>query len=233
MDLIRPERNSMASERSLATSAQRVIAISDANPVLSASIRQMFLEDSHLSSYNIISDTTCDLAILQDLSPQILILDPWQHMSCFDAISQRFLCLTSVVSVIGYCPDITGREARGLSLAGFRGILPKTVSGDELIRIVCAVAFGGVYLHESYSAPLAGQAHTEDADLALQSGLTERETDVLRHVALGCSMKEIATLMKISTKTVDTYKTRANQKLNLRTKKDIVRFAIQSGWMNC
>ena len=61
--------------------------------------------------------------------------------------------------------------------------------------------------------------------------LTPREEEVLRHLALGSSMKEIAAVLNISTKTVDTYRTRANLKLNHRTRADIVRFAIKSGWM--
>ena len=232
MDVIQFESKSTPENCGVQTSFRQTIAISDTNPVLSESIRQIFLRDSHLSEYVIISDTSCDLQRLQTMSPDILILDPWQYISSQDFMSKTFFCLTSKTSVIGYCPEISAEDARALSLAGFRAILPKTVSGEELVRIVCAVAFGGVYLHDSYAIDPSELDEKAETSHETHSVLTDRETDVLRHVALGCSMKEIAALLKISTKTVDTYKNRANRKLNLRSKTDIVKYAIKSGWLN-
>lgn len=232
MNTVRVEYENTRKNCDVRKSIQPKIAISDTNPVLSESIRCLFLKDSHLSKFSIISDTSCNLKRLQMMTPKILILDPWQHVNYQGDITQKFHCLTSNISVIGYCPDISSGDARTLSLSGFRAILPKTVSGEELVRVVCAVAFGGVYLHESYAIDPAEPDEQADLSRDFHSGLTDREIDVLRHVALGCSMKEIAALLKISTKTVDTYKNRANRKLNLRSKTDIVKYAIKSGWLN-
>ena len=76
-------------------------------------------------------------------------------------LSDTFSHLSSMTSLIGYCPEISPAEARLLSLAGFRGIMPKTVQSEELVRIVMAVIFGGIYLHESYSEHHALQYPTE------------------------------------------------------------------------
>ncbi len=104
--------------------------------------------------------------------------------------------------------------------------MPRTVTGREFARIVGAVTLGGVYVHDIYVEKHARFSGREANDL------TERESEVLRQLALGNSMKEIAGSLRISAKTVDTYKNRANRKLNLRTRSDIVRYAIRSGWMN-
>jgi DNA-binding NarL/FixJ family response regulator len=61
--------------------------------------------------------------------------------------------------------------------------------------------------------------------------LSEQEAKVLRLIALGHSNKEIAALMQVSVKTVETYKSRAMEKLQLRTRVQIVRYAIGCGWM--
>jgi DNA-binding CsgD family transcriptional regulator len=62
--------------------------------------------------------------------------------------------------------------------------------------------------------------------------LTDRESRVLRRIAEGHSNKEIATELGLSIKTVETYKMRACDKLGLRRRADIVRFAVQAGWLH-
>jgi DNA-binding NarL/FixJ family response regulator len=61
--------------------------------------------------------------------------------------------------------------------------------------------------------------------------LTDRERDVLSLVGRGASNKEIATELGISTKTVETYKARITDKLGLRSRTDMVRFAVKQGWL--
>ncbi len=183
--------------------------------------------DTHLSGFNMVSATP-DLAALKVLAPDILIIDPWQLAESLESISDSLLGLSNVSSLIGYCSGISPGQARALSLMGFRGIMPKTVRSEELVRVVCAVAFGGIFLHQSFTKGPGGSVKPPVPGAV---SLTEREIEVLRQLALGSSMKEIAALLEISTKTVDTYKTRASRKLNLRSRSDIVRYAIQSGWM--
>ncbi|QEL17571.1 helix-turn-helix transcriptional regulator [Limnoglobus roseus] len=62
--------------------------------------------------------------------------------------------------------------------------------------------------------------------------LSERETVVLRNLALGYSNKQIAQQMGLSVKTLETYKTRALEKLGIRTRVEIVRYAARRGWFN-
>ena len=61
--------------------------------------------------------------------------------------------------------------------------------------------------------------------------LSERETDVVRLIAQGYSNKEIATLLNLSVKTVETYKARAMEKIGLDSRVAIVRYALQRGWL--
>ena len=59
--------------------------------------------------------------------------------------------------------------------------------------------------------------------------LSEREEQVLKHVALGYTHKEIAALLSLSAKTVHTYRSRILEKANLRTRAELVRYAIAIG----
>lgn len=73
-----------------------------------------------------------------------------------------------------------------------------------------------------------------DARLAAEPDpvLSEREAVVLRLIALGFSNKEIAARLRLSVKTVETYKSRSTEKLHLRSRPALVRYAVRRGWMH-
>lgn len=215
-----------------ATALPQSILICDPNPILASGMQHILQRAPYLSKYDIRVEARPDLQELKELAPDIVIIDPWQGIEVWHATADIFRDLSKITSLIFYCPDISPTEARAIGSIGFRGIMPKTIEGEELVRIVSAVAFGGIYLHDIYCKDLSTPAMQLNSTADLSPDLTERELQVLRHVALGRSIKEIAAALNISTKTVDTYRTRANLKLNLRTRPDIVQYAIQSGWMS-
>jgi DNA-binding NarL/FixJ family response regulator len=61
--------------------------------------------------------------------------------------------------------------------------------------------------------------------------LSEREREVVRYVAHGYSNKEIAAKLDVSVKTIETYRYRATEKLGLHGRADLVRYAIDQGWL--
>lgn len=216
---------------SVAPTKVRSILISNANPVLAHGLQHILQSDQYLSNFSIKVETNTDLEALMRLAPDIVIIDAWKGADNWRKSANRYKAFSRISSLICYCTDITSADAHTISAAGFRGVMPNTISPEELVRAVCAVAFGGTYIHDlydEYPTPSVTMRQTSNGGLA---DLTPREEEVLRHLALGSSMKEIAAVLNISTKTVDTYRTRANLKLNHRTRADIVRFAIKSGWM--
>lgn len=119
--------------------------------------------------------------------------------------------------------------------AGAKGFVQKESAAHNLLLAVRAVVSGGLFFDPRTArqmAPLAG--HPRDT-LSLSTdvpGLTVREQDVLRLVALGYSNKEIGDRVHISVKSIETYKARATQKLKLHSRAQIVQFALAQGWMN-
>jgi two-component system response regulator NreC len=61
--------------------------------------------------------------------------------------------------------------------------------------------------------------------------LTERESEVLRLIAIGHSNKEVATQLKISVKTVEVHKANAMRKLGLTGRVDVIRYGVLQGWL--
>ncbi len=212
-------------------SVQKSIVICDSNPILSWMLRQLFLSDAHLSGYYIECASELNFETLAAMAPTVLIVDPFQSDTCPENVASHFAALSVATALVGYCTAVSRVQVLHLNSVGFRGVAPKAIDSGELVRMVCAVAFGGTYLHASLRDDSVVKGHGNSQNGRLHSSLTERENDVLRGIALGSSIKEIASILNISTKTVDTYKTRANQKLNLHSRSDIVEYAIKSGWM--
>jgi two-component system response regulator NreC len=124
---------------------------------------------------------------------------------------------------------------RRLLQAGANGYVLKKSAADALINAIRIVAQGGTYLEPSLAGAVLGRAFGPGgAGDARESRdfLTLREEEVLRSIAWGRSNKEIATELDISIKTVESYKAAAIEKLDLRSRADIVRYAVSRGWLS-
>lgn len=114
--------------------------------------------------------------------------------------------------------------------AGAMGYVTKRSASEELVEAIRRVHAGGRYLTGSAAESLAlrlsrGGRH----GLGPLDALSNREIQVLRRLALGQTNREIAEAYFLSTRTVDTYRSRLLKKLNLRNNAELSRFAIQSG----
>jgi len=209
----------------------RTIVISETNPVLVDGIIHLFRGSSFFDDFIIESAANPDANFLARIAPDFLIFDPGPVESSPLTVAELYGASASATSLIAYCHEMSPSRAHLLLLNGFRGVIPKTSKVGDFLRAVISVVCGGVFCHEIYRERQTASNQIVPASRGDGTDLSEREAEVLRQVALGNSLKEIAVLLQISTKTVDTYKTRANQKLNLNSRADIVRYAIQSGWM--
>jgi DNA-binding NarL/FixJ family response regulator len=115
--------------------------------------------------------------------------------------------------------------------AGGSGYVNKRSADEELIEAIRTVASGDVFLYPSGAKLLLrGLKSKAEAggDDPLEK-LTEREREVLAYTVEGFSSSEIGKKLFISPKTVDTYRSRIMEKLNLRHRSELVRFALQTG----
>ncbi|MEP6921675.1 MAG: response regulator transcription factor [bacterium] len=124
---------------------------------------------------------------------------------------------------------------RQLLKAGASGYVLKRAVIDELVHAVRTCAAGGTYIEPTLAGQVVSSYINRDGNRSVawgstsQSELSERETQVLRLVAWGCSNKEIGAKLNISVKTVETYKGRLMGKLDLRSRVDMVRYALRQG----
>jgi two-component system, NarL family, response regulator NreC len=111
--------------------------------------------------------------------------------------------------------------------AGTRGFVMKTRSADELVNAVRQISRGGTFF-----SPEVAQAAVEayqNTDVLPTDPLTHREHQVLQLIAESKTTKEIAKLLEISVKTVETYRSRIMEKLGIHDIAGVVRYAIRHG----
>jgi two-component system, NarL family, response regulator NreC len=116
--------------------------------------------------------------------------------------------------------------------AGASGYVPKKAAPTELVNAIRVVYAGGVYLYPSLAKSLVqdylNHAEQDDARAAFD-GLTERERQVLKLVADGCSNQEVADQLVISVKTVERHRANILAKLGLHSRTELVKYAIRKG----
>ena len=118
--------------------------------------------------------------------------------------------------------------ARRALKSGAAGYLTKESVPDEVKEAVKKVQAGGRYVSAALAEKLAFDLGRE-ADAPIHELLSDREFQVLRMLAAGKTVKQIADEIALSVKTVSTYRTRILQKTGMKTTAELIRYAIQNG----
>ena len=132
---------------------------------------------------------------------------------------------TAVVALTRHDDDAFVQE---LMTAGAAAYVLKQSSSATLLNAIRAAAAGGRFLDPALPPP---EYPRDPRRRAETPPVTERETEVLRLMAIGHSNKDIAAALNISVKTVEVHKANAMRKLNLRGRTDVVRYAVMNEWL--
>lgn len=114
--------------------------------------------------------------------------------------------------------------ARQALQSGVTGYVLKDAADAELVEAVRLAAEGKTYLQPALGARLASEPEG-----GTQDDLSERETEVLRLIALGYTNAEIAEQLFLSVRTVESHRAHIQQKLGLTTRSELVRYALEHG----
>jgi two-component system response regulator NreC len=172
------------------------------------------------------------LTLAQQLSPDVVILD--LDMPGGDGAAALRSIQEKAPNVRVLILTMHDEHERLLPLleAGARGYLSKAAASVDLIEAIRVVAAGEIYVRPAAARLLAAAIVPQRADETARSrfnSLSAREKTILRSVAEGYSGAEIARQLGISSKTVDAYKRRVEDKLGFRHRTEYVRFAIEAG----
>ena len=214
-----------------APTALRVL-VADDHPVVLAGVRALLNRNPGIEIIGEAHDGRTALQMATELQPSILVLDFSMPDLNGVEVTKRLLAERPHSKVIVLTVHEDRSYLRKLIEAGAVGYVLKRSAADDLLRAIQAVAAGGVYLDPS----IAGHAidRTPNRLKEATNGraeLSEREVEVLRLTAVGHSNKAIANILRISVKSVETYKARAMDKLGFRSRVELVGYAVEKGWL--
>jgi DNA-binding NarL/FixJ family response regulator len=211
------------------------ILLADDHKIFREGLKNLMAQENDLS---IVADTdngarAVELAL--SLGPDIALLDISMPILNGLEAARQITTLGQETRVIILSMHMDREYVAEALKAGAQGVLAKTCSARELVAAIRQVAGGEPYLSATLSSALVGIiANPEPRAQAELTGrsdskLTPRENEVLRLLAEGHCTKEVASLLDISSKTIETYRLNLMKKLKITSMVSLVKYAIREG----
>jgi DNA-binding NarL/FixJ family response regulator len=163
------------------------------------------------------------------LLPNVVVMDLMLPRLGGIRATERIKASFPEVKVVALTASDEPTNLQGALRAGASCVMLKRTAADELVHAIRCVAQGGVYPDPRVDDVLSRQGVVPEAPP--RAALSERETEVLKLLAAGFTAKEMAARLCISVRTLETYRARAMEKLALKSRADIVRYAAQRDWL--
>lgn len=207
-------------QASNSTAKIRVILVED-HPILRAGVATLLRDQSDLELIGEAGNGLDGVQLAQRLQPDVVIMDVSLPELGGAEATRQIKAARPVQRILALSAHEDAAFVRNMLDAGAAGYALKRSACDELVRAVRIVSAGGSYLDPSLPLP----------DASPGVSLSEREAEVIRLNAQGFTSKEIAETLKLSPRTLETYKYRAMAKLNLGSRAELIRYAARCGWL--
>jgi len=208
------------------------IVLADDHQVLRSGLRALLNMEPDFEVVGEASNGIQAVKLAETLRPDVIVMDvSMPEMDGLQATRDiRSLDLQSKIVMLTVHAD---EEYLFQTLkAGASGFVHKSSADRELIEAIRTANRGDVFLYPSAIKKLLGgflRGESRKADE--KDSLTKREREVLKATAEGYTNHEIAEQLVISPKTVDTYRQRIREKLNLHHRSELVRYALKRGYL--
>jgi DNA-binding NarL/FixJ family response regulator len=211
----------------------RVILVDD-HPVLRTGLRTLIQNESDLEVVGEAGEGWQAVELASQLAPDVIVMDlALPGLGGLDAtreIRRRGLrCAVLVLTA-----QAEERYLFPVLQAGGAGYVRKDVADEQLVEAIRTVANGGVYLEPQAQAMLLRGYLTRDQleDNDPFDRLSPRERQVVQLTAEGYSSREIGERLNVSSKSVETYRSRLMEKLDLGDRPSLVRYALRKGLLS-
>jgi DNA-binding NarL/FixJ family response regulator len=161
--------------------------------------------------------------------PDLLILDLVLPKGSGLMVQNRVKEFCPLVRVLVFSGNLWPTTLRGVLAAGVHGVVDKMSSLTELRTAIQAVSEGRVYFTPSVSAQIMELVHRRMGAAQFPAALSAREKAILRHLAEGASVKEVAAALDLSPYTVVNHRVKLMRKIGLRSAAQLSLYAAQIG----
>jgi DNA-binding NarL/FixJ family response regulator len=207
----------------------RLLLVDD-HAVVREGLRSLLGSDQRFEVVGEAADGLSAVSAVERLHPDVVIVDVSLPGMNGTQVTRKLKAQQPELKLLALTVHEEGGYLRSLMDAGASGYVLKRSAAGELLRALEVVGEGGTYLDSSIASQLVGRL-SRRVPTSAPAALSEREQEVVKLVAHGYSNKEIAGKLDVSVKTVETYRYRATEKLGLRSRADLVRYALDQGWL--
>ena len=204
------------------------VLLADDHSIVRAGLRRIIEESDDIEVIAEADDGKSAIQLAREKSPDVAVVDiSMPGLDGLEVISQLKIYLPDLPIIILTMHEEEQYVVRAIE-AGAMGYVTKRSAPEHIVKAIHQVLGGAPYLTAEASEALALRVAKGASGKSTLDSLSNRELQVLRRLAMGHTNHEIASAYGISTKTVDTYRSRLLKKLNLRNNAELSRFAIQN-----
>lgn len=212
------------------------VLLADDHKLLRSGLKLLLQRNPGMLVVGEAADGEQTVQLFEQLQPDILLLDlsmpNMDGIECLKEIKSRYPEAKVIVLTMHEDENYIKRAMQ----AGASAYVPKSAADTDLFKAIEAVQAGGIYLSQQDSNVLLHVLlNREQEEIDKQAPyvlLSPREREVLRLVAHGYSLAEVAERLALSIKTVDTYKVRLMEKLKATKRSQLVSYALKYGLLS-
>ena len=202
------------------------IVLADDHAVVRSALRLLLEAEQDLEVVAEAGDIESTVRYVRGHKPDVLVLDLNMPTGRSLGAVPEMLEASPGTSVVVLTMETDPSYAREAIQTGVLGYVLKEAVDEELVSAVRLASAGKTYLQPELGAKLAAGAGE------LADGLSERELEIVRLIALGHTNTEIAEQLFLSVRTVESHRAHVQQKLKLNKRSDLVRYALERGLLD-
>lgn len=210
------------------------IVLADDHPIMLDGLRALIKAQGDLELVGEATNGLAALRIIKEQKPDLAVIDISMPELNGIALGRRLADELPAVKLLVLTLHEDRAYLKQALDAGVRGYVLKRTAAENLAAAIRAVLSGDLYVDPA----IAGRVFQPNAKNGSRVGpdggglaLTEREAEVLKLVALGFTNKEIARRLDLGVKSIETYRARGSEKLDIKTRAELVRYAAAQGWL--
>jgi DNA-binding NarL/FixJ family response regulator len=207
------------------------ILLADDHQIVRAGLRSLLESETDFAVVADAADGRSAVQIASQLRPDIVVMDITMPQLNGIEATRQMVAHNSSVKVIALSMHSDRRFMSEILKAGAVGYLLKDAAAEELIHAIRAVMRGKTYLSPEIADVLVDDylSRMPDAQPTVFAALTAREREVLQLMAEGKATKEVAAILHVSVKTVETHRRQMMEKLDLHSVAELTKYAIREG----